>query len=106
MKLPEAMLGFRYYEKLYTGTTSGNPYYGISFVDSIFTPTEFVSTDGGWINYSGTAWNNTQGITSGVQTQFYSEVTATGGITFLMATYYSGYGTKPYKILIKYKLTL
>ena len=107
MRMSEAIMGFRYYEKQYTGTTDNTGFYGINITDPIFTPTEFYSTDAGWINSAGSIWLSTQGITgSGLQTKFSNQVGETGGISFLMATYYSLYGNKPYKMLVKYKLTL
>lgn len=96
-----AKLGYRYYEKLYTGTTSTGVIYGPGFSDTAFTISQVLTiTPLIRLNTSPETWSDSNA--QGNQTVFADS----GGISYLFNTGSATYGNKPYRVTILYKLSL
>lgn len=100
-----AILGYRYYNKEYTGTTTNSGNYGAEFTDTTFLTTQVSNLPPAMINISGSIWI-TNSIISGVTTQFFTQLNNSLTVSYISANNYSGYGNKPFKVTLTYKIDL
>ena len=102
MKLPEAILGYRYYTKPYTGTVGGGASYAISFTDTAFATSQVISAiDRIVLTVLGTDY-----YTIPVIGGYITLGTTAGTVSYTNNTGVSGYSGKAFQTTIIYKLTL
>lgn len=101
MKLPDAIMGYRYYTKLYTGTVAGGPSYLISFTDSKYNTSQIISVFDRIVYTFGSDY-----YISGVSSGFVSLGLVAGTVDYYNYTGEADLNGKAFQTNITYKITL